>query len=109
MKYLLIALLGVVLGALPVNAANDFQRTPWLIDSAGPSPITLGLSIQNMRWIGVVNAGDTLILTDTTGRKLFQAVAPAGTAEYELSLPIDVNKGLVINRIDSGVLYLYFR
>ena len=90
-------------------AANDWQRSPWLVDTAGASPIAGGIAIQNIRWTAVGSPGDTLIITDTTGRRILTTVAPAGGSEYELSLPFDVNKGIVINRIDSGVLYLYFR
>lgn len=109
MRLLLLALLACCWGVMPAWAVNDFQRSPWLIDSTGATPITAGLDIESLRWIGVATTGDTLILTDTTGRKVFQTVAPAGATEYELSLPIGVHKGLVINRIDSGVLYLYFK
>jgi hypothetical protein len=90
-------------------AANDFQRSPWLIDTAGASPITGSLSITSIRWVNVGSPGDTLILVDTTGRKILQTTAPAGATEFEVSLPFSVNKGLVINRIDSGLLFITFQ
>lgn len=109
MRLLLIALLAVFLGALPAGAVNNFQRSPWLIDTAGATPITGSINVTHLRWVNVAAPGDKLLLFDTTGRKLFEATCPTGATEFELVLPFATNKGIVVNRIDSGLLYLGFQ
>lgn len=108
MKYLLIALLGVLLGALPAWAVNDFARSPWLIDSTGTTPITGNITFIGYRWVGPTTAAHKVILTDTTGRKILEITEPTGLGDQVAYFPIYSHKGVVVNKIDSGVLFLYF-
>ena len=92
-----------------VWAANDVQRSPWLIDTATTTPIVTGqIRISSLRWVGVTTAGHKLILVDRNGRKLFETTAPAGGSEYELPLPVTSNTGVSVQQIDSGLLYVGF-
>lgn len=109
MKYLLIALLAVLLGALPAGAVNNFQRSPWIIDSTGATPISGGIVILSIIWTGIATTNDKFILWDTTGREVLNISAAGGEKQFLLNLPIYTTKGLVVNTISSGKVYLYFK
>jgi hypothetical protein len=89
--------------------ANDLARSPMMIDTAmTTSVLNTGVRITNMRWVNVTTAGHKLILNDSTGRKIFEATCPSGASEYELPLPLSSARGLIVTRIDSGLLYVSY-
>lgn len=108
MRLLLSVMLTLVL-ASNVWAANNFQRSPWILDSTGPTPISGGIVILSIIWTGIGSTGDKFILWDTTGREVLNLSASGGEKQFLLNLPIYTTKGLVVNTLSSGKVYLYFK
>jgi hypothetical protein len=65
MVRLILGLVSLLIVSTVSFAANNIQRTPWLIDTATPTPIVTGqIHVSSMRWVNVTTAGHKLILVD---------------------------------------------
>lgn len=89
--------------------ANDLKGSPFKIDTAGV--IFAGpIFITQMVWQEPAAAEDDLVVLDANGRTLWDENAYIGGAG--VSIEQDINhpcKGITVDTIDSGTLYIYYR
>jgi hypothetical protein len=77
-------------------------------ESATPFTTDKPLDFERLRWVDPTAAGHQVILKDEDGNVVFEAVASGDNTEYESEAPMRT-RGLIIDTIDSGTLYLYHR
>lgn len=85
--------------------ANDISANPWYLDTTGviyPSKV----KIKRVVWSEQVAAGDTLLLSDSNGKKVIASKAYAAnfTQEFAYDGWFD---GLTLTTLTSGVLLVY--
>lgn len=87
--------------------ANDVTRSPLIIDTAATIfAATVRVHVRSIRWVAkTAQAGNEVIIHDGSGRVVFHSCAAAAN-HLDVHMPQEGWKGLVVNKIDSGVLYL---
>jgi hypothetical protein len=87
--------------------ANDVTRSPFILDTAGVVfAATIKLRPRSVRWVSPNSqAGNELILKDASGRVVFHSCA-AGGGHLDVYMPEEIWKGLTVDQIDSGIVYL---
>lgn len=97
------------------NVTNDpvsgRALNPWVLDTASPTPVTREyLRVASIRWTGASSAAHSVVLKDTDGNVLWEATSTAADYTEEstpsLNLPAGQWKGLVVDTLGSGKLYL---
>lgn len=90
----------------------DTKINPWKFTNADENtvPFTLlDLAVQSIRWVGAVGQTDKVILKDAAGNVVWESVAPAPVFEsVNIRRPFDSSlwKGLIVDTLDSGTVYL---
>jgi formylmethanofuran dehydrogenase subunit D len=87
--------------------ANDITRSPFILDTAGAIfAATVKLRPRSIRWVSTNSqAGNEVILKDASGRVVFHSCA-AGSGHLDVYMPEEIWKGLTVDTIDSGFVYL---
>ena len=87
---------------------SDLTKNPWIVDTASGTAITTDdIRMKSIRWVGATTAGHTATIKDRAGRVKWTSVAAgANHVEAELIENDMFWDGIIVDDLDSGILYL---
>lgn len=87
---------------------NVFQEHIWILDTQSSDPVTTDdVFIDAIRWVAEgAAAGSNVILTNAAGQVVWESVATGVNYVEESRVPV-LSRGLIVDTLDSGTLYLY--
>ena len=90
--------------------ANDVTSNPWILDTAGATPITTDLiRVKGIRWVGATTAAHAAILKDQNGKVKWRSVASGANyveSDNLFTRPPNNWDGLVLDTLQSGVIFV---
>jgi hypothetical protein len=84
--------------------ANDISSANWRLDTT-PFSYAFPVKINNINWTEQISPGDEVILNDTNGKLVAKSKAQQANFQQNFG-KLDWQRGLTLNKIDSGVLVI---
>jgi len=87
--------------------ANDTSRKPWALDTA--AVITADrIRVRGLHWVGAGAGGDTCLVEDANGERIWDGVATAANFDKESNYGDKGRdfQGFEVAVIDDGILYV---